>query len=143
MNRLHNRYQSAATQTGPPCENEAQQGAVPPLATPEQRHAAFDQAFDYRGDVTIHTSDGRVIEGYVFDRRSNVPQPYVRILPADGQGRVDIPYDQIAKLLFSGRDTAAGKSWETWVKKYEEKRSSRRGCEHGTRAVRLMVVSGI
>ncbi len=96
---------------------------MPPLLTAQQRKQAFDQAFDYRGDVTIHTADGRVVQGYVFDRRSDAPQPYVRIVPSDSPQRVDIAYDQITRLEFSGRDTAAGKSWETWVKKYHEKRA--------------------
>ena len=30
----------------------------------------------------------------------------------------------IAALAFSGRDPAAGKSWEAWVKKYWEKKAT-------------------
>ena len=33
-----------------------------------------------------------------------------------------IAYADIAGIAFSGRDTAAGKSYEAWVKKYWEKR---------------------
>lgn len=98
------------------------EGAVPELATPEQRRAAFDQAFDYRGDVTLTTTDGRVIEGYVFDRRSEGDQPCVRLLPRDATEKLSVPYADIARLQFTGRDTAAGKSWETWLKKYVEKK---------------------
>lgn len=98
------------------------EGSIPAMATPEERRAAMDQAFDYRGDVTIQTTDGRTIEGYVFDRRSDGPSPVVRILPKDGSPRLTVPYDQIARLVFSGRDTAAGKSWETWVRKYVQKK---------------------
>lgn len=104
-------------------EKKTLQGYVPELATEADRQAAFDQAFDYRGDVTIRTDDGRVIEAYVFDRRSSAAQPYVRVVERDSQERVDIPYSTITGLTFSGRDTAAGKSWETWVKKYSEKRA--------------------
>jgi hypothetical protein len=35
-----------------------------------------------------------------------------------------IPYSDIAALAFTGRDTAAGKSWEAWVKKYMEKKAA-------------------
>ena len=35
-----------------------------------------------------------------------------------------IPYSDIAALAFTGRDTAAGKSWEAWVKKYVEKKAA-------------------
>jgi hypothetical protein len=99
------------------------QGLVPPLATPAERRAAMDQAFDYRGDVTLHTADGRVLEGYVFDRQSAGPEPYVRLIPKDGSERVTVPYAHITALVFSGRDPAAGKSWETWLAKYKEKKA--------------------
>jgi hypothetical protein len=35
-----------------------------------------------------------------------------------------IAYSEIAALAFSGRDPAAGKSWEAWVKKYWEKKDT-------------------
>ena len=34
------------------------------------------------------------------------------------------PTTEIARLEFTGRDTAAGKSFETWVKKYQEKKAA-------------------
>ena len=83
----------------------------------------MDRAFDYRGDVTVHTTDGRVIEGYVFDRRSDAPEPYVRLIPKDSDQRVIVRYAEIVRLVFSGRDSAAGKSWETWLKKYTQKKA--------------------
>jgi hypothetical protein len=45
-------------------------------------------------------------------------------LPTGGAGKVSIPYSEIAALVFSGRDTAAGRSWEAWVRKYWEKRQA-------------------
>ena len=33
-------------------------------------------------------------------------------------------YGDIASLAFSGRDTAAGKSFEAWMKKYAEKKAA-------------------
>ena len=98
------------------------QGMIPPTATAAERRAALDQAFDYRGDVTIELADGEPIEGYVFDRRANGDAPYVRVmLKATGE-RVTVPYDRVAGLRFTGRDTAHGKTWETWVKKFAEKK---------------------
>ncbi len=111
------------TQAQPESEHKTLQGTVPALASPVERDAALDQAFDYRGDVTITTTDGRVIEGYVFDRRNDVPEPFVRVLPKDSNDRAKVKYNEIARLEFTGRDTAAGKSWETWVKKYNEKKA--------------------
>jgi hypothetical protein len=42
----------------------------------------------------------------------------------EGGGKVSVSYAEIARLAFTGRDTAAGKSWETWVKKYVEKKKA-------------------
>lgn len=83
--------------------------------------AGVEKAFDYRGDVTIATKDGRSIEGYVFDRRADS----LRMLPKDGGGqKLTIALADIADLAFTGRDTAAGKSWEAWVKKYHERKAA-------------------
>ena len=38
--------------------------------------------------------------------------------------KVSIAYSDIAALAFSGRDTAAGKSWEAWVRKYWERKAA-------------------
>jgi hypothetical protein len=48
----------------------------------------------------------------------------VRVLPKGSNQRVKLTYAEIAALAFSGRDTAAGKSWEAWVKKYWEKKGT-------------------
>lgn len=99
------------------------EGMIPSLATPAERKAAMDEAFDYRGDVTIKTLDGRTIEGFIFDRRSDIADPVVRVIPRDSDDRVSIRYADIARLVFSGRDTAAGRSWETWLKKFHDKKA--------------------
>ena len=101
--------------------HESLQGTQPPMDTIQLRHLALDQALDYRGDVTIHTVDGRVIDGYVFDRRRDDHRPCVRLMTAADAKRVDVPDAEVSRLIFSGKDPAAGKSWETWVKKHHEK----------------------
>ncbi len=107
-----------------PQDDASLEGTVPELSTPQQRREALDEAFDYRGDVTISTSDGRDVRGYVFDRRSDGAHPHVRIIPTDSDEKMVIPYDTIVGLHFSGRDTAEGKSWQTWVEKYREKKAA-------------------
>ena len=83
--------------------------------------AAIEQAFDYRGDVTITTRDGRTIEGYVFDRNAGE----LRMLPNNGGGaKLKLATSEIAAIAITGRDTAAGKSWEAWVKKYQERKAA-------------------
>ena len=89
-----------------------------------ERTAAFDRAFDYRGDVTLHLDDGTALECYVFDRREGkgAEDSVVRVMPSDGGPRRSIPYGRIVGLAFTGKDTAAGKTWENWVRRYVEKR---------------------
>ena len=107
-------------------EHENLEGWVPDLASPQEIHEALEKAFDYRGDVTITRKDGSVIDGYVFDRRtgSTLEDSSVRVIPAKERTRLSIPYSEIAGLKFSGRDTAAGKSFEAWMKKYWEKKAA-------------------
>ena len=106
-------------------EREQLEGWIPSLASDEEIHQAFEKAFDYRGDVTLTLKDGRQINGYVFDRRSGktLADSAVRIIPSTERTKLTIPYSDIAALAFTGRDTAAGKSWEAWMKKYAEKKS--------------------
>ena len=99
---------------------DSPQGRMVDAADPQVLRAAIDLAFDYRGDVTIKLeSTGQTIEGYVFDRGSKTASgdDAIRVLPADGGPRTTIRCDDIAELRFSGRDTAAGKSFDTWIKK--------------------------
>jgi hypothetical protein len=100
------------------------QGWVPEMASEEDVRKALETAFDYRGDVTITGKDGSVTEGYIFDRVSGgtLQTSFVRIMPGNGGARRKIAYGEIAALAFTGRDTAAGKSWEAWVRKYWEKK---------------------
>jgi len=107
-------------------EREQLEGWVPSLASDEEIHQAFEKAFDYRGDVTLTLKDGRQINGYVFDRRGGktLSDSAVRIMPATERTKLTIPYSDIAALAFTGRDTAAGKSFEAWVKKYWEKKAA-------------------
>jgi hypothetical protein len=106
--------------------HDAVQGWVPELATEDEVRIALEKAFDYRGDVTLTTKHGKQIEGYIFDRVSGptLVTSFVRVLPKDSNQRQKIAYADIAALAFTGRDPAAGKSWEAWVRKYWEKKAS-------------------
>jgi hypothetical protein len=113
-------------EVAPGFEHENLQGWIPTLATEAEIRDALEKAFDYRGDVTITRKDGSVVEGYLYDRKQGqtLGTSLVRILPSNGDPRASIPYSDIAALAFSGRDTAAGKSWEAWVRKYWDKRTA-------------------
>jgi len=107
-------------------EREAIEGWVPDVATEAELREALEKAFDYRGDVTITRKDGARVEGYLFDRRGgpSLADSVVRLIPKDSAQKISIPYADIAALAFTGRDTAAGKSWEAWVRKYWEKKAA-------------------
>ncbi|MDB5290673.1 MAG: hypothetical protein JWL69_1914 [Phycisphaerales bacterium] len=107
--------------------HENLEGWVPPLATDDEIRAAFEKAFDYRGDITLTLKDSSKIEGYVFDRRSNgktLADCVVRLLPKNADEKMSVRYSDVARIEFTGRDTAAGKTFETWVKKYKEKKAA-------------------
>ena len=107
-------------------EQEQLEGWVPALATDAEIREALEKAFDYRGDVTITRKDGTQITGYLFDRRSgaSLADSFVRVIPSGGGAKANIAYADIAALAFTGRDTAAGKTFEAWVKKYWEKKAA-------------------
>lgn len=107
-------------------EREDLQGWIPELATETEVRDALEKAFDYRGDVTITRRDGSLVEGYVFDRQTghSLADSFVRIIPSKERTKLRLPYSEIAALNFSGRDTAAGKSFEAWMKRYAEKKAA-------------------
>ena len=102
------------------------EGWVPELVDEEDLRQALEQAFGYRGDVLITRKDGSKVEGYVFDRRTGrtLCDSVVRVLPKDGGAKLSLSYADIASLAFTGRDMAAGKSWEHWVRQYWERRAA-------------------
>jgi hypothetical protein len=112
-------------EVAPGTQHDSVEGWVPSLASEEEIRDALEKAFDYRGDVTITQKDGTRLEGYLFDRAdgATLAESFVRLLPKDGNERVRISYADIAALAFSGRDPAAGKSWEAWVRKYWAKKT--------------------
>ena len=107
-------------------EREQLEGWVPELAGDNEVREALEKAFDYRGDITVTRKDGSKVEGYLYDRRTGatLADSYIRIIPAKEKTRLTIAYGDVAALAFSGRDTAAGKTFEAWVKKYWEKKAA-------------------
>jgi hypothetical protein len=113
-------------EVAPGRHRESVQGWVPELASEEELRIALEKAFDYRGDVTLTLKNGGKIEGYLFDRVAgpSLETSFARVLLKDTNDRKKIAYADIAALAFTGRDAAAGKSWEAWVKKYWEKKAT-------------------
>ena len=115
-------------------ERDNLEGTIPAMATEAEIREVLEKAFDYRGDITVTRKDGSTIEGYLYDRRNapTLEQSVIRLMPTPAKGapasttieRVNISYADIAGLKFSGRDTAAGKTFDAWVKKYWEKKAA-------------------
>lgn len=128
---------SAAGQTGrianpdslelaPGTEHRVLEGWIPSLASEADIIDALEKAFDYRGDVTLTLKDGSSIEGYIFDRTAgeSLVRSHVRLFPKDSNEKLAVPYSEIAAIAFTGKDRAAGASWEAWVKKWNEKKAA-------------------
>ena len=81
---------------------------------------AIGRACDYRGDVTIHLKTGEHVIGYVFDRQEEISHPYLKMFLANQSEPSTISYQAIVEIEFSGEDTAFGRCWEDWAKKWQK-----------------------
>jgi len=115
-----------ALELAPGTVHEKLEGWIPQLASDEEIRIALEKAFDYRGDVTITFKNGAKIEGYLFDRRTaaTLKDSIVRLFPKNANEKISVSYADISALAFTGRDTAAGKSWEAWMEKYAQKKAA-------------------
>ncbi len=113
-------------EVAPGFEHDFLQGQVFQAASPEELREALEKAFDYRGDVTVTLKDGATVEGYIFDRQSGatLATSKIRMFPKNEAVKRTIVWQDIAGLAFTGRDTAAGKTWEAWLRKYWEKKQA-------------------
>jgi hypothetical protein len=107
-------------------ERENLEGWIPQFASDEEIRQALEKAFDYRGDITLTLKNGEKVEGYIFDRNTGktLADSAVRLYPKTGNQKLSIAYTDIAALAFTGKDTAAGKSWEAWMERYREKKAA-------------------
>jgi hypothetical protein len=116
-------------EVAPGTVHEGIEGWVPELASEDEIRVALEKAFDYRGDITLTLKSGSKVEGYIFDRAAgpSLATSFVRLLPKASNERLKICYADISALAFTGRDTAAGKSFEAWIRKYWEKKAAGEG----------------
>ena len=93
----------------------------------------IDLAFDYRGNTTVVKVDGTEVEGYIFNRIRDVPEPFIQMFDLAGNGPSRIPYAEIRNIKFTGRDMAAGNSWQAWLER-KEKEKVEKAARHATGA---------
>jgi len=115
-----------ALELAPGTEHEKLEGWVPSLASDEEVREALEKAFDYRGDVSLTLKDGRKIEAYIFNRQTGktLEDSFVQYFEPNVNGKQTVSYAEIARIEFTGKDRAAGKHWEDWVKAYNERKAA-------------------
>jgi len=122
----YTREQIESLELAPGFEHEELEGSVPTLASDEDLKAALEKAFDYRGDVTLTLKSGEKIEAYIFNRSTGatLEQSFVHYFTPKAEEKRKVSYAEIARLEFTGKDRAAGKHWEDWVKAWNEKKAA-------------------
>jgi len=102
------------------------EGWIPELADEGELRQAMEKALDYRGDVTLTLKSGECVDGYIFNCISGgtLADSFVQFYPVNGDERRKVSYAEIARLEFTGKDRAAGKHWEDWVKNYNAKKAA-------------------
>lgn len=81
----------------------------------------IDAAYDFRGHVTITLKGGQSFVGYIFNREFANPkaseQHYIDVIPKDSDERRRIPISLLERIDITGKDYAAGNSFEDYLKK--------------------------
>jgi hypothetical protein len=118
--------QVEALEVAPGTEAEQLEGWIPELADESDLREALEKAFSYRGDITLTLKNGERLEAFIFDRRTGatLADSFVQYFTPTAPEKRKVSYAEIARLEFSGKDRAAGKHWEDWVKRYNEKKAA-------------------
>ena len=76
--------------------------------------------------MTLTLKNGERIEAYIFNCQTGptLGESFLQYFTPDSPEKRKVSYSEIARLEFSGKDRAAGKHWEDWVKAYNEKKAA-------------------
>ncbi len=113
------------------CSAMTLEGWVPQIGEYLTLGDVIDFAFDYRGNTTIVKTDGTEVVGYVFNRDSLAPEPFIQFFDEKGDGPFTVPYAEIANIKFTGKDTAAGNSWKAWLERKDREKAKAAGPSRG------------
>jgi len=118
--------QVEALELAPGAVHEKLEGWVPELASDDELKGALEKAFDYRGDVTVTLKSGERIEAYIFNRQTGatLADSFVQYFAANAAEKRKVSYAEIARIEFTGKDRAAGKHWEDWIKAYNDRKAA-------------------
>jgi hypothetical protein len=120
------REQIETLELAPGVAHEVLEGWVPTLASDDDLKAALEKAFDYRGDVTLTLKSGEKIEAFIFNRATGatLADSWVQYFTPKAEEKRKVSYADVARIEFTGKDRAAGKHWEDWVKSWNEKKAA-------------------
>jgi len=118
--------QVEALELAPGAEHQKLEGWVPTLANEEDLRQALDKALDYRGDITLTLKNGERIEAFIFNCQTGptLADSFLQYFTPSSNEKRKVSYADIARVEFTGKDRAAGKHWEDWVKAYNEKKAA-------------------
>jgi hypothetical protein len=122
----YTRAEIEALEVAPGAVHENLEGWIPELASDDDLRQALEKAFDYRGDVTITLKNGERVEAYIFNRQTGttLADSYVQYFSPKSSNKLKVSYADIGRLEFTGKDRAAGKHWEDWLKAYNERKAA-------------------
>ncbi len=118
--------QVEALELAPGTEHQQLEGWVPTLASDEDLRQALDKALDYRGDITLTLKNGERIEAFIFNCQTGptLAESFLQYYTPSSPEKRKVSYADIARVEFTGKDRAAGKHWEDWVKAWNEKKAA-------------------
>jgi len=118
--------QVEALELAPGADQEKLEGWIPELASDDELRSALERAFNYRGDIAMTLKSGERIEGYIFNRHTGatLADSWVQYFAPNSSEKRKLSYAEIARMEFTGKDRAAGKHWEDWVKAYNERKAA-------------------
>lgn len=70
--------------------------------------AQIDEAFDFRGHVTVTFTDGKTVEGFLFNRELQPfkGEAYIEVIPKDSDERRRFPAESVESVALTGKDFA-------------------------------------
>jgi hypothetical protein len=103
-------------------EERSLEGWAPVVGRDGSLPEIVELALDYRGDVTVTRTDGSELTGYVYNRDGRGPDASLDMVDPDGVVH-RLRYADLRALAFTGKDAAAGKSYEAWRRRKAEGRA--------------------
>jgi hypothetical protein len=108
--------------THDPQSSDSSEGRTFRPTSSDELRRILEEAFHYRGDVTLHLQSGARVQGYLFNRDFGGDVPHVQMFVEGLNGPRQIPCSEIIAISFTGEDTASGNDWEAWARKKESDR---------------------